>query len=53
MNKDYLQKHIDEFKRQLDKLSTAIDDEDIATMEQMMVESRKRYHDLHSLDMSE
>ena len=53
MNKDYLQKHIDEFKLQLDKLSTAIEDEDIDTMEQMMVESRRRYHDLHSLDMSE
>lgn len=53
MNKDFLQKHIDEFKMQLDKLSAAIEDEDIDTMEQMMVESRKRYHDLHRLNMSE
>ncbi len=53
MNKDYLQKHIDEFKIQLEKLSTAIEDEDVATMEDMMIESRKRYHDLHDLDMPE
>lgn len=53
MNKDYLQKHIEEFKLQLEKLSTAIEDEDVSTMEEMMVESRKRYHDLHSLEMPE
>lgn len=53
MNKDYLQKHIDEFKLQLEKLSTAIEDEDIDTMEQMMVESRKRYQDLHNIEIPE
>src|SRR5699024_11091060 len=51
MNKDYLQKHIDEFKLQLDKLSTAIEDEDIDTMEKMMVESLRRYNYLNSLYM--
>jgi prephenate dehydrogenase len=51
MNKDYLQKHINEFTIQLEKLSMAIRDEDIATMQEMMRESRKRYHDLHDLDM--
>lgn len=53
MNKDYLQKHIDEFTLQLEKLSEAIENEDIGTMEQMMIESRKRYHDLHSIEMPE
>ncbi|MFD2830890.1 prephenate dehydrogenase [Corticicoccus populi] len=53
MNKDYLVEHIDNFKHQLDKLSTAIKDEDVKTMEEMMVESKVRYHDLHSLDMKE
>lgn len=53
MNKDYLVEHIDNFKHQLDKLSTAIKDEDVKTMEEMMIESKVRYHDLHSLDMKE
>lgn len=53
MNKDYLKKHIDEFTFHLEKLSTAIKDEDIPTMEEMMIESRRRYHDLHDLDMPE
>lgn len=51
MNKDFLQKHIDDFTFQLEKLSRAIKDEDIATMEEMMTESRRRYHDLHDLEM--
>lgn len=53
MNKDYLVEHIDNFKMQLDKLAKAIDDEDVETMEDMMVESKKRYHDLHNLPFSE
>lgn len=51
MNKDFLQKHIDDFTFQLEKLSRAIKEEDIPTMEEMMTESRRRYHDLHDLEM--
>ena len=51
MNKDYLQKHINDFTFQLEKLSLAIREEDIATMQEMMREARKRYHDLHDIDM--
>lgn len=51
MNKDYLVEHIDSFKNELDKLSQAIKNEDIEFMEEMMLESKKRYHDLHNLEM--
>lgn len=51
MNKDYLVKHIDQFKSQMDLLKEAIESEDIDTMQQMMVEARRRYHDLHSLEL--
>jgi prephenate dehydrogenase len=53
MNKDYLVEHIENFKYQLNKLSEAIEDEDVETMEEMMIESKRRYHDLHNLDMPE
>ncbi|QQD84307.1 MULTISPECIES: prephenate dehydrogenase [Jeotgalicoccus] len=50
MNKDHLIKHIDNFKVQLDKLTQAIENDDVSTMENMMVESTKRYMDLHDLN---
>ena len=43
-------KHIDNFKSQLDKLTLAIEADDVETMEKMMLESTKRYLDLHSLN---
>ncbi|WP_411843204.1 prephenate dehydrogenase [Salinicoccus sp. HZC-1] len=52
MNKDHLLSHIDGFRDQLDQLTTAIENEDIETMQKMMIESRHRYHDLHNLDES-
>lgn len=51
MNKDYLMRHIDEFREHLDSLYNAIQADDTETMEQMMLESRKRYHDLHNIEM--
>lgn len=50
LNKDHLVKHIDNFKDQLDKLTVAIKNDDVPTMEEMMIESTKRYMDLHSLN---
>lgn len=52
MNKDHLLNHIEGFKHQLDQLTSAIEEEDIETMQEMLVESRHRYHDLHNLDES-
>lgn len=52
MNKDHLLSHIDGFRDQLDQLTTAIENEDMETMQKMMIESRHRYHDLHNLDES-
>ncbi|HIW13589.1 MAG TPA: prephenate dehydrogenase [Candidatus Salinicoccus stercoripullorum] len=52
MNKDHLLNHIDGFKEQLDQLTKAIENEDVETMQEMMIESRHRYHDLHNLDES-
>ncbi|AKG72918.1 prephenate dehydrogenase [Salinicoccus halodurans] len=52
MNKDHLLSHIEGFKGQLDQLTKAIENEDIETMQKMMIESRHRYHDLHNLDES-
>lgn len=53
MNKDYLINHIDRFKSQMDLLKDAIETEDVETMQEMMVEARRRYHDLHNLEMPE
>ncbi|MCG1010475.1 prephenate dehydrogenase [Salinicoccus sp. ID82-1] len=53
MNKDYLLNHIDRFKSQMDLLKDAIEAEDIDTMKEMMVEARRRYHDLHDLELPE
>lgn len=50
MNKDHLVKHIDNFQTQLDKLNHAIQSEDVETMEEMMLESTKRYKDLHNIE---
>ena len=50
MNKSHLLKHIDNFKSQRDKLTLAIEADDVETMEKMMLESTKRYLDLHSLN---
>lgn len=50
MNKNHLAKHIDNFQTQLDKLSDAIQNDDVETMEQMMLESTKRYKDLHNIE---
>lgn len=52
MNKDHLLSHIEGFKEQLNQLTSAIENEDIETMQEMMIESRHRYHDLHNLDES-
>ncbi|GAB3067836.1 prephenate dehydrogenase [Salinicoccus sesuvii] len=53
MNKDYLVEHIDQFKSQMDLLKQAIESEDIDTMQEMMIEARRRYHDLHNLELPE
>src|SRR5699024_5014919 len=50
MNKDHLLNHIDNFQIQLDKLYTAIESDDSKTMEEMMLESTKRYKDLHDIE---
>lgn len=50
MNKDHLVKHIDNFQTQLDKLNHAIQSDDVETMEAMMLESTKRYKDLHDIE---
>lgn len=50
MNKDHLVKHIDNFQIQLDKLNAAIQSDDVETMEEMMLESTKRYKDLHDIE---
>lgn len=52
MNKDHLLSHIEGFKHQLSQLTAAIENEDIEMMQEMMIESRHRYHDLHNLDES-
>lgn len=50
MNKEHLIQHIDNFQTQLDKLNTAIQHDDVDTMEEMMLESTKRYKDLHDIE---
>lgn len=50
MNKDHLVKHIENFQTQLDKLNAAIQSDDVHTMESMMLESTKRYKDLHDIE---
>ena len=50
MNKQHLLQHIDNFQTQLDKLYAAIQSDDVETMEKMMLESTKRYKDLHDIE---
>lgn len=50
MNKEHLVKHIENFQAQLDKLNDAIQGDDVYTMESMMLESTKRYKDLHDIE---
>lgn len=50
MNKQHLLNHIDNFQTQLDKLYAAIQSDDVETMERMMLESTKRYKDLHDIE---
>lgn len=50
MNKEHLVKHIENFQTQLDKLNAAIQQDDVHTMEEMMLESTKRYKDLHDIE---
>lgn len=50
MNKEHLIKHIENFQTQLDKLNTAIQNDDVETMETMMLESTKRYKDLNGIE---
>lgn len=53
MNKDHLISHINGFKKELEKLTDAIENDDAESMQEMMIESRRRYHDLYNLDTSD
>lgn len=50
MNKNHLLHHISLFKEQVEHMEEAIRSNDIANMEKMMAESKRRYHDLHDLE---
>lgn len=50
MNKNHLLHHISLFKEEIYRMENAIQNNDIKTMEKMMLESKKRYHDLHELE---
>ncbi|WP_020006911.1 prephenate dehydrogenase [Salinicoccus albus] len=53
MNKDHLINHINGFKKELDRMTDAIEDDNAESMQEMMIEARRRYHELHNLDMSD
>ncbi|CAD2072422.1 prephenate dehydrogenase [Phocicoccus pinnipedialis] len=50
MNKNHLLRHITLFKDEIERMEDAIRTNDIQKMERMMVESKRRYHDLHDLE---
>src|SRR5699024_8264414 len=52
MNKDHLINHINGFKKELDRMTDAIESDNAESMQEMMIEARRRYHELHNLDMS-
>src|SRR5699024_10214616 len=50
MNKDHLVKHINNFQTLLHKINDDIESKDVETSEEMMLESTKRYKDLHNIE---